>query len=159
MSKTEVEANIKELARVHEEARGERRKLESELARIDGEIKAAVARGDGVALSQLGRRKRELPFLIGEASQIEHKRFQDELAARDAIPLNQIPGAEAALEDAKRAVVRRKAEHEQEIAALQSVAVTAQQEVNRLYGECSGIRDTLARGMTRFREELTRLNS
>jgi phage shock protein A len=159
MSKNEVEKNIEELARVHEAARSGRRRLEAELASMEGEIKAAIAAGDGVALSQLGRRKRELPFLIGEASALEHKHFSDELAARRRIPVAHIPGAEAALEEARRRLVERQAEHEQEIAALQSEVVKAQQEVARLYGESGALSDTLGRSRARFKEELARLNS
>jgi predicted nucleic acid-binding Zn-ribbon protein len=159
MNKTENEAKIKELAQAHEAARGERRKLERELADIDTEIKAAVARGDAPRLSELGRRKRELPFLIGEAGALENAGSNKEWAARLALPVSQIPAAEEAIIDAERAIVKRRAEHEQEIAALESEVVKARQAFNYLSGVCSGLSDTFGKSNARFKEELTRLNS
>ncbi len=159
MSNTETQANIKDLARAHEAARAERRKLEAELAGIEGQIKDAINAGDGVALSQLGRRKRELPFLIGEAGTLENAAANKEWVARQAIPSAQIPAAEEAVSEAQRALAKRRAEHEQEIAALQSEVVKTQEVVNRLYNECESISKTFGQSNVRFKEELARLNS
>ncbi len=154
-----MQANIEDLVRAHEAARAERRKLEAELAGIEGQIKDAIDAGDGVALSQLGRRKRELPFLIGEAGTLENVASNKEWVARQAIPLSQIPGAEEAIIEAERALVKRRAEHEQEIASLQSEVVKAQQALNYLTGVCGGLSDTFGKSNVRFKEELARLNS
>jgi hypothetical protein len=158
MSEKET-SSIEEIARAHNSARDERRKLEAELNGIEGEIKKAIAAGDATTLTQLGKRKRELPFLIGEAGALENSLSNKEWVARQAIPLAKIPGAEEALTEAQAALVKRKAEHVVELAALQSVIVNAQQEVSRLNNECGALGDTYGKHNVRFKEELARLNS
>jgi hypothetical protein len=153
------ENNLEEITAAHEAARTERRNLGNELAEIDDERATAVAAGDAVALSRLGKRKRELPFLIGESGAIENSLSNKEFSARQSGPIAKIPGAEKALEDAKRTIARRKFEHEQELASLQSVVLVAEREVRDLYNECSALGDIYGPRNIRFKEELARLNS
>jgi hypothetical protein len=129
---------------VHVKLEETRRGLEAELATIDMDLRAAIHTGDMVAIDKLDARKRELPRLYIAASTAEKKAAQDAFNAQDQVSLKELRSAEDERDAIQAKLIRRKKEHEAEIADLTEQLDAANAAVGVVYSDIQASRNHAA---------------
>lgn len=118
-----------------------RRALEGELATIDAEIRQAINDGNLTALDKLSARKAELPRLYIAASTSEMAARQSMASAEDRANLEHLRVTEDKRDELRAAVVKMKARHEEELAALTEELNAVIAEVGATYSAIQSSRD------------------
>jgi hypothetical protein len=129
---------------VHVKLEETRRGLEAELATIDMDLRAAIHTGDMGAIDKLDARKRELPRLYIAASTAEMKAAQAAFNAQDEADLKELRTAEDERDALQAKLVKRKKEHEAEIAALTEQLNDANAAVGEAYSSIQASRNFAA---------------
>jgi hypothetical protein len=153
------ELTIEELEQQHEEARDARQLLTEEFDGIDAAIKSALRQGAATTFTQLSTRRRELPFLLSEALEIEHMRAQAVISSRARVQLDQQAVVEAAVAEAQAVLKTRQQEVAAELATLEGAVRQAEQALAEHFRVCGGWSDKSGEARTFFLSELQRINA
>lgn len=134
-----------------------RRGLEAELATVDMDLRAAIHAGDMVAIDKLDARKRELPRLYIAASTAEKKAAQDAFNAQDQAALKELRSAEDERDGIQAKLIKRKAEHEAEIADLTEQLNAANAAVGEAYSNIQASRNLAASCDAGFKRSMAKI--
>lgn len=147
----------KELKGEYEKLRATRRELETELAAIDGKLKAEINAGDAATLVTLKKRKNELPELFVEASANETAARREWLAAEDKRNQERLATCEAEHAELKAAFASRQAEVARELSTMEAGVREAARLVGVMYVTIAGRRQVGGAGEDGYQRSLAAL--
>jgi hypothetical protein len=122
------------------------------------DLRAAIHTGDMVAIDRLDARKRELPRLYIAASTEEMKAAQAAFNAQDKADLKELRAAEDERDALQAKLIKRKKEHEAEIAALTEQLNDANAAVGVAYSSIQASRNYAASCDAGFKRAMAKLS-
>jgi hypothetical protein len=141
----------------HAELREERRKLEQELAEIDGQIRNAINNGDIESLKKLTARKADLPGLYITASTAETTARHEIQNAEDQANLDLLESAERELAELQAGYAKHLKESEAKTVEFRARILEAEQKVSAISSNIRGARDFGGSADAAFRRQLAKL--
>lgn len=141
----------------HAKLRDDRRKLEAELAAINGKLREAINNGDLESLETLTARKAELPKLFIQASIAETTVRQEIFNAEDQVNLKALRTAEDERDGLQLRIAARQREFESEMAELKTQLQDAEQSVGAALATITASRNLGAINDAGFKRSLAAL--
>lgn len=159
-------SDVKDLIKVHAEARQHRKALEAELTALPVQIEQAIIAGDTAKITELSRRRRDVHFELQEASALENAHCRADLNARVRAAGDQCTEALNAVQDSEARELEFDLEtrklieqREQGKAELHAETEKLQTELQHASNEMDRMVNQIRTSNTRASEEMAKLST